>query len=69
MFKKLNTKLKGYRTVVFGGALIALPVAAEVFNYLDAAPLEAVVPLWITIPIGAIAIALRYATTGPVGTK
>lgn len=69
MFKKLNEKLKGYRTIAFGGALIALPVATEVFNYLDAAPLEAVAPLWITIPIGAIAIVLRYATTGPVGKK
>lgn len=69
MFKKLRNKVKGYRTIIFGSGLIALPVALEVFSYLDAAPLEAFLPVWITIPIGVIVILLRKATTGPVGSK
>jgi len=69
MFKKLNEKLKGYRTVLFGTGLVTVGVALEVFSYLDAAPLEAFLPAWVTIPIGVVTILLRRATKTPVGKK
>lgn len=67
--KKILQKIKGYKTIIFGSGLIALPFLLDLFSYLDAAPLEAFMPVWVTIPIGAIVIILRALTKGPVGSK
>lgn len=68
MFKNL----KGWKTVIFNGSLVAFGTFAELINYLDIAPLEGFFTgRWALVPIaiGAINIILRAKTNSAVGKK
>ena len=65
-------KLKGWKTVIFNGSLVAFGTFAELINYLDIAPLEGFFTgRWALVPIaiGAINIILRAKTNSAVGKK
>lgn len=65
-------KLKGWKTVIFNGSLVAFGTFAELVNYLDIAPLEGFFTgRWALVPIaiGAINIILRAKTNTAVGKK
>lgn len=65
-------KLKGWKTVIFNGSLVAFGTFAELVNYLDIAPLEGFFTgRWVLVPIaiGAINIILRAKTNTAVGKK
>ncbi len=58
--------LKGWRTLAANGLI----VLAGVLAYLDTAGLRDVLPpcyAWVPIGLGALNVALRLVTTGPVG--
>ena len=62
------TGLKGWRTLAANG----LVVLAGVLAYLDTAGLHEVLPsryAWVPIALGALNVALRLLTTGPVGSQ
>jgi hypothetical protein len=59
--------LKGWRTLAVNGLI----VLAGVLSYLDATGLRDVLPpryAWVPIALGALNVALRLVTTGPVGS-
>ena len=59
---------KGWRTLAANGLI----VLAGVLAYLDTAGLGALLPsryAWVPIALGALNVALRLATTGPVGGR
>lgn len=65
-------KLKGWKTVIFNGALVAFGTFEVLVNYLDIAPLESFLTgkyAWIPIAIGAINIILHTKTNTSVGKK
>ena len=65
-------KLKGWKTVIFNGSLVAFGTFTELVNYLDIAPLEGFFTgRWALVPIaiGAINIILRAKTNTAVGKK
>ena len=60
------TILKGWRTLAANGLI----VLAGILAYLDTAGLRDVLPpsyAWVPIALGALNVALRLVTTGPVG--
>lgn len=60
--------MKGWRTLLANAAVIA----AGVLAYLDTAGLGDVLPAryaWLPIALGALNVALRLVTSGPVGSK
>ncbi len=62
------TMLKGWRTLAANGLI----VLAGVLAYLDAAGLRDLLPpkyAWLPIALGALNVALRLITTGPVGSR
>ena len=62
------TMFKGWRTLAANGLI----VFAGVLAYLDAAGLRDLLPpkyAWVPIALGALNVALRVITTGPVGSK
>ncbi len=62
------TMFKGWRTLAANG----LVILAGVLAYLQTAGLTAVLPpkyAWVPIALGALNVALRLITTGPVGNK
>jgi hypothetical protein len=62
------TAFKGWRTL----AANALIILAGVLAYLQTAGLASVLPpkyAWLPIVLGALNVALRLITTGPVGSK
>ena len=62
------TALKGWRTLAANGHV----VVAGVLAYLDTAGLRDLLPpkyAWMPIAIGALNVALRLVTTGPIGSK
>lgn len=69
----LRDRLKGWRTVIFGGAVT---LAGGVLDILDALQLVDITPLLppehalkIIAAIGVATVALRLVTTGRVGSK
>lgn len=65
-------KLKGWKTVIFNGSLIAFGTFSELVNFLDVAPLEGYLTgRWAIVPIliGAVNIILRARTNSAVGKK
>ncbi len=62
------TALKGWRTL----AANALVILAGVLAYLQTAGLNDLLPpkyAWVPIVLGALNVALRLITTGPVGNR
>ena len=62
------TMFKGWRTLAANGLI----VLAGVLAYLDAAGLRDLLPAryaWVPIALGALNVALRVITTGPIGSK
>lgn len=62
------TMLKGWRTLAANGLI----VLAGVLAYLDTAGLGALLPpryAWLPVAVGALNVALRLVTTGPVGSR
>ena len=69
----LRDRLKGWRTVIFGGAIT---LAGAVLDILDALQLVDITPLLppehalkIIAVIGVVTVALRLVTTGRIGRK
>ena len=62
------TMFKGWRTLAANGVVVLVGVLA----YLQTAGLASVLPAkyaWVPIALGALNVALRLITTGPVGSK
>lgn len=62
------TMFKGWRTLAANGLI----VLAGVLAYLDMAGVRDLLPpkyAWLAIALGALNVALRLLTTGPVGNK
>ena len=60
--------MKGWRTLAANGLVILVGVLA----YLDAADLGQVLPpryAWVPVALGALNVALRIVTSGPVGQR
>jgi hypothetical protein len=60
--------MKGWRTLAANG----LAILAGVLAYLDAAGLGDILPAryaWVPVALGALNVALRIVTTGPVGQR
>lgn len=71
--KRLAEKLKGWRTLIFGGAVT---VASTLLDILDALKLVDITPLLppahalkIIAAIGIVTVLLRLVTIGRVGTR
>lgn len=71
MLRRLSDRLRGYRTIIFGTMVAASGAVLEIlslFQTIDLSflfsPRSAVIA---NIVIGVVVIALRFATTGPVG--
>jgi hypothetical protein len=66
--KERTEAMKGWRTLVANGAVIV----AGVLAYLETAGLRDVLPAryaWVPIALGAINVALRLVTSGPIGSR
>jgi len=63
--------MKGYRTILVNFALASLALAAEIASWLTAFDWAAWLPpqyaLWVIVTVNVANIALRFATTTPVG--
>ena len=62
------TAIKGWRTLAANGVI----VLAGVLAYLQTAGLNDLIPpkyAWVPIALGALNVALRLVTTGPVGSR
>ena len=80
MFAKLREKLKGWKTIIWSYALMAiggvLGLGLPLLDALDITQVNAIIPPkyvpfapLVLIFIGQITKMLRQATTGPVGAK
>lgn len=69
----LRQKLKGWRTVIFGGAITVAGVALDLLNALQLVDLTPLLPpqhaLKIMTIIGIVTILLRAMTTGRIGQR
>jgi len=69
----LRTRLKGWRTIVFGSLMIVFGIAAEILEALHAVDLAPLLPpehaMKIISAIGLVTVLLRLVTTGRVGQK
>ncbi len=69
----LREKLKGWRTVMFGGAVTCAGVALDLLDALQLVDITPLLPpdhaLKIIAGIGVITVVLRMITTGRVGHR
>jgi hypothetical protein len=69
----LRQKLKGWRTMIFGGVVAGAGALLDLLDALRAVDITPLLPpshaLRIIAAIGVITILLRLATTGRVGVK
>jgi hypothetical protein len=69
----LRQKLKGWKTLIFGGCVTAASATLDVLDALRAVDITPLLPpahaLKIIAGIGIATILLRMATTGSVGEK
>jgi hypothetical protein len=72
-FAWLREKLKGWRTVIFGGAVTLAGVALDILDAMQVVDITPLLPpehaLKIIALIGIVTLVLRLVTTGRVGTK
>lgn len=59
--------MKGFRTILFNAIGVAAPALVTWAAGIDWT--QYVSPVWAPVVIAGINVALRYVTTGPVGTK
>lgn len=66
-------RLKGWRTVIFGGAVTLAGMVLDILDALQVVDLTPLLPpehaLKIIAAIGIVTVALRFVTTGRVGSK
>jgi hypothetical protein len=69
----LRQKLKGWRTVIFGGAITMAGAALDVLNALQLVDITPLLPpqhaLKIIAIIGVVTVVLRMMTTGRIGQR
>jgi hypothetical protein len=69
----LAEKLKGWRTLIFGGAISAAGVLLDILDALKLVDITPLLPpahaLRIIAILGVVTIALRLLTTGRVGCR
>lgn len=69
----LRQKLKGWRTVIFGGAITLAGAALDILNALQLVDITPLLPpahaLKIIAVIGVVTVVLRVVTTGRVGRR
>ena len=69
----LRQKLKGWRTVIFGGAITVAEAALDVLNALQLVDITPLLPpehaLKIIAIIGIVTVVLRAVTTGRIGQR
>jgi lysozyme family protein len=69
----LGTRLKGWRTVLFGGAVTLAGTALDILDALHLVDISPLLPpdhaLKIIAIIGVVTVALRFVTTGRVGNR
>jgi hypothetical protein len=65
--------MKGFRTLIFNGIAVALPLIGEVLAFLDVFDWRSILPPenagWFILGIGVLNIILRFVTTTPVGKR
>lgn len=70
---RLREKLKGWRTLIFGGAVTVAGALLEILEALQLVDITPLLPpehaLKIIAGLGIATIALRLVTTGRVGSK
>jgi hypothetical protein len=72
-FAWLRERLKGWRTMIFGGAVTLAGAALDILNALQLVDITPLLPpehaLRIIAAIGVVTVVLRMVTTGRVGHK
>ena len=72
-FAWLRERLKGWRTLIFGGAITIAGAALDILDALHLVDISPLLPpehaLKIIAVIGVVTVALRMVTTGRVGRK
>jgi hypothetical protein len=72
-FASLREKLKGWRTLIFGGAVTVAGAALDILDALKLVDITPLLPpehaLKIIAMIGVVTVVLRLVTTGRVGSK
>lgn len=70
---RLRERLKGWRTLIFGGAITLAGAALDILNALQFVDITPLLPpehaLKIIALIGVITVVLRMVTTGRIGRK
>ncbi len=73
MIDKIRQKLKGWRTILFGGFVAAAGTIMDVLDALKAIDIAPLLPpahaLKIIAAVGVATVLLRLVTTGRVGHK
>lgn len=66
-------KLKGWRTIIFGGAITVAGAALDILNALQLVDITPLLPpehaLKIIAVIGIVTVVLRMITTGRIGQR
>lgn len=69
----LRERLKGWRTLIFGGAITVAGAALDILNALQLVDITPLLPpehaLKILALIGVVTVVLRMVTTGRIGRK
>ena len=72
-FARLRDRLKGWRTLIFGGAVTVAGAALDILTALQLVDITPLLPpehaLRIIAVIGVVTVALRLVTTGRIGRK
>ncbi|GIK80842.1 MAG: hypothetical protein KJZ73_13535 [Pseudorhodoplanes sp.] len=73
MIEKFRQKMKGWRTILFGGLVAAAGTVTDLLDALKAIDIAPLLPpahaLKIIAALGVVTVLLRLVTTGRVGRK